>query len=161
MNGFQVGQSDATGSTSIMEVFDPASNQWSVKNPPVLLKSMNIGYGIGGKIYALCGPDDSNSQNYIVEHDPTIDTCMLKSSTHVTRYNYPSLESNGLIFLGGSATNEAQTTFTNKVEFYNPATDTWTQLPDLAVASPSSMVAIGQKIYAIVGQRIEVYDMGK
>jgi N-acetylneuraminic acid mutarotase len=121
------------------DVYDPATNTWTVRNPmPTARNHAAIGavndkiYVIGGRIGAAFITRASNTD--IVEvYDPATDQWgdlkapmpTPRSATAWGTYN------NRIYVAGGEVRNETHSATFRKFEMYDPATNTWTTLPPM------------------------------
>ena len=131
---------------SVNEVYDPATNTWTTKEPmPTARHSFGIAvyqnkiYCIGG---SLNGPYLAVNEVY----DPATDSWETKTSMSTARAALSANTVNGKIYLmGGDPANTTN-------EAYDPVTDSWStkaQIPTSAVYSQSAVV--DNKIYLIGG----------
>jgi N-acetylneuraminic acid mutarotase len=113
---------------------------------------------VNGKIYAIGGmPDYATNEEY----DPTTDTWTTKTPVPTGRYRFGIAVFDNKIYCFGGQFNKAidnpyaGANFTDKVEVYDPATDSWqTKKPMPTIRSQFETGIINGKIY-LVGGRTE------
>jgi uncharacterized protein (TIGR03437 family) len=156
----------------MVQVYDPAVNQWGTATPmgtPVMAAQS---VAIGSRIYVVGGflPGIGKSANQLQVFDPATNGWSVRNPapTVVSGAAAAQVNGNKMYVIGGwTNTLTGNPTLTNNVQVYDPAADSWsfgTSAP-LATAG-SSAVAIGSKIYLINGRidgdvvtnRIFVYD---
>ncbi|HVR07517.1 MAG TPA: kelch repeat-containing protein, partial [Thermoanaerobaculia bacterium] len=144
-----------------VEVYDPSSDTWAVKNPmpTILFGAAAVAPG-NGKIYTLGGVV---SGNVVQEYEPASDSWTLRQPMPTPRYGLAAVALDGKIYaIGGNGPS-------NAVEVYDPATDTWSSRAPMTTARVFLAAAVaGGKIYAIGGSPdccgnsqtdvVEVYD---
>jgi uncharacterized repeat protein (TIGR01451 family) len=144
-----------------VEVYDPAANSWSARQPmPVIFFDGAAAAPGNGKIYTLGG---ALSGNVVQEYDPGTDSWSLRRPMPTSRRGFAAVALGGKIYaIGGSGPSSA-------VEVYDPAADTWTVRAPLPTARVDLAAAtVGGKVYALGGSpdccgnsrtaTVEVYD---
>jgi uncharacterized repeat protein (TIGR01451 family) len=143
-----------------VEVYDPSSDTWVVKNPMPTILFGAAAVALKDKIYTLGGV---LSGNVVQEYEPASDSWTLLQRMPTPRYGLAAVALDGKIYaIGGNGPS-------NAVEVYDPATDTWSSRAPLKTARVFLAAAVaGGKIYAIGGSPdccgnsqtnvVEVYD---
>jgi N-acetylneuraminic acid mutarotase len=141
-------------------MYDPATNKWETRSPmPTARNHTAIGV-VNGKIYVLGGRVGSvfvisSNTDVVEEYDPATD------SWGYARARMPTPRSGtafgtygGKIFVAGGELldNQIVGAFLN-VEAYDPATDSWEELPAMSIPrnGPAGVV-IGNRFYIVSGQ---------
>jgi len=148
---------------SSVEVFDPSSGTWSagIALPSEVKNGTAI--TVDGKIYLIGGKNSSNQNiNQLLCFDPSTSQWSAKANMPTSRHGAKLVWLENRIWaIGGNIESP-----TNKVESYDPSTDTWRAEESLQIARmwPVAWVAEG-RIYVGVGHdgssklnSIEVYD---
>jgi len=139
--------------------FDSASNQWFTDAS--LNSNVNAGFGvavgvINGIVYVAgggnCPAGTCQATNYLWAFDTRSSTWGAKRGMNTARENAAAVGLNGLLYiLGGqinSNTSNTPPTALVSAEAYNPATDSWTVVPDVPTARYNPMAtAIAGIIY--------------
>jgi N-acetylneuraminic acid mutarotase len=161
------------GNLKTVEEYNPATNTWITKADMPTAR-MGVCETVNGKIYVLGGGTVSNTGGTVLsvveEYDPTTNTWTAKANLPRARIGHASSVVNGQIYVFGGF-NPASSLpggFVDKVDVYNPATNTWTTrnadlptLRDNLSANPVNGI-----IYVIGGQSsdggalstVEAYD---
>ncbi|NIM58986.1 MAG: hypothetical protein GTO16_08605 [Candidatus Aminicenantes bacterium] len=124
--------------------------------------------GLDGIIYAMGGmPNSSYSTDAFEAYDPDTNTWSVKSQMPIPRNTLTAATGpDGKIYAIGGFINTVPYGLTNRVDVYDPATDTWSPGNPMPTARdwPGAAVVDG-KIYVIgggrsswKGQRVEMYD---
>ncbi len=156
-----------------VEEYDPATNTWTTKADMPTAR-MGVCETVNGKIYVLGGGTVSNTGGTVLsvveEYDPTTNTWTAKANMPRARTSHASSVVNGQIYVigGFNPTSNLPGGFVNKVDVYNPATNTWaTRSADLPTLRDNlSASSLNGVIYVIGGQSsdgdalstVEVYD---
>ncbi|WP_319951935.1 Kelch repeat-containing protein [Paenibacillus sp. LS1] len=114
---------------------------------------------LNGKIYYFGGASGSDhaasgiKQNSTYEYDPTTDTWTVKANMPTARAGLTAVVYDNKIYaIGGYYNVGTSVVRTNKVEVYDPSTDSWTTAANLLTArSWASSVALDGKIYVFGG----------
>lgn len=150
--GFEYGGADSARH----EVYDIASESWTVATPVPEPAHHLAGAALDGKVYYLGGLQTLQFlvTNRLWEYDPAAGTWTLKSGLPADRARGAgavAVHGGRIIYVGGlSGPNEA----VDLVDAYDPATDTWTPLPDMPTPRDHLGVAvIGDTLYAVGGRQ--------
>jgi Subtilisin-like serine proteases len=117
---------------------------------------------IGEKIYVVGGYDGQNSYNTLFVYNTSTNTWESKSNMSGSRYKLGAAVANDKLYAIGGYTS----TYSNKVEMYDPISDAWTTKQNMPTSRGNlSVVSYNNKIYAIGGngsysyyRNVEVYD---
>ncbi|MDA0926415.1 MAG: hypothetical protein O3C36_07220, partial [archaeon] len=147
--------SPAQQSTGLVQVYDPNQGNWSYGTSMPATKSVGLAgvASLGGMVYVAGGvtaSDRSDMNDRLMRYDPINDSWTEMASMNNKRHSFDLVAFRGkLIAYGGVATffdPVANTTVqkeTNLTEAYDPATDTWSQLPNATYA----MSAYAAEVY--------------
>jgi N-acetylneuraminic acid mutarotase len=136
----------AQQATGLVQVYDPAQGNWSYGTSMPANKAVGLAgiTSLGGMIYVAGGvtaADRSDMNDRLMRYDPVNDTWTQMASMNNKRHSFDLVAFRGkLIAYGGVATffdPVANTTVqkeTNLTEAYDPATNTWSQLPNATYA---------------------------
>lgn len=115
-----------------VEQYDPVTNQWSIVKTDFPRVERGMAISFNNKIYILGGsePGISNSQR-VLEYDPSSGSVVRKSNMPTGRYLGSASLNNGKILVVGGKTDTSKG---NIVEIYDPALDTWTTGPSIAIS---------------------------
>lgn len=106
--------------------YDPVTDTWTSKANMTSVKHGMASVLYNGLIYLIGGQTSSVGLSAIETYDPSSNTYSTKTATGFTgRANCTALEYNGDIFVFGGYTTTS-TTYTNSVQSYNVAGDSWT-----------------------------------
>ncbi len=136
----------AQQATGLVQVYDPAQGNWSYGTSMPANKAVGLAgiTSMGGMVYVAGGvtaSDRSDMNDRLMRYDPVNDTWSQMASMNNKRHSFDLVAFRGkLIAYGGVATffdPVANTTVqkeTNLTEAYDPATNTWSQLPNATYA---------------------------
>ncbi|MBI4324658.1 MAG: hypothetical protein HY674_05285 [Chloroflexi bacterium] len=132
--------------TAILEVYDPATDIWSTRQPmPTALTHLG-GAVLNGKLYVLGGHTGSSHANTVFVYEPTSNTWTSKAPMPVGLSSVMAAVINDRIYLEG-----VEFDGTYHFLIYNSASDTWTH--KLTVPrSPPTNFGIGASVGAINGK---------
>ena len=158
-NGYQEKASDA----KYVEKYSITDNRWSVVNSTLLPKRFANSETYNNKIYIFNGWGNSHLE--II--DLATNTVTKGAVNHSYTGNSGSAIYNGKIYVfGGSGLNgAAKTTFSNKFQYYDIASNTWNPLPNMPTAREAKGKIVNDKLYVIGGfngtpsRLINVYDL--
>jgi len=125
------GSQTTTSRLNVMEVYDPVTDTWdtSKKNMPTARVEL-CAAAVNGKIYAIGGATShvGSPLGMVEEYDPLTDTWDTNKQPMPTARMGAAwgVINNKVYIAGGSATGSPNWTISNKLEIYDPATDTWT-----------------------------------
>ncbi len=143
--------------SSVVEIFDPLKDAWTPgANMPTKRQHIDCAV-VNGKIYVMGGLESWTKLSAKNEaYDPSTDTWESKAPIPTPRHNPVVAELDGKIFvIGGGGDSADIWNDTLAVEVYDPAANTWEQLPAL----PSSRfyaagTSIGGKVVIAGGYEI-------
>lgn len=122
------------------EVYDPATDAWTLLSPiPLPVSDLSV-VGFQGKVYALGGvPHAGSTTNAVQIYDPVIGEWSLGTSMLSPRAGLlAGVLCNRIIVFGGTYVEVGNSQAT---EIYDPADDTWSMGPDML--SPAGAMALG------------------
>jgi hypothetical protein len=152
---YAIGGSTVATFCSVVEAYNPVTNQWSRK-ADLPLSGACLSAVVEGKIYSLgwgiaCG-NNFCSQAGVYEYDPTLDIWTRKADMPTTRMAISVDAIDGKIYAVGGITTFDPFTKTPKVEMYDPKTDIWDKGTNLINARTYHVSAIiDRRIYIIGG----------
>jgi N-acetylneuraminic acid mutarotase len=145
---------------STVQEYDPKTNTWRERSPMPTPRNHAAAGVVNGKIYviggrigaAFIGP--SSDLNNVEGYDPATDKWgppLAKMPT--ARSAVASGVFNGKIYIaGGEWQNATEQTVFRAFEAYDPATNTWSILPPMAIARHGvASAVIGNRFYAVSG----------
>ena len=164
------GSTSGSGSTGVVEAYDPATNTWSNKSAMPAKACCQATAVLSGRIYVFGGTsyiDSSNNLSTVYEYNPVADAWTRKADIPTARSGAAAAAVDGKIYVIGGAIKQPATYF-RTVEMYDPATDTWQKKADMPTArwTHAASVADG-KIYVFGGSlsgeldgqtTVEAYD---
>ena len=146
---------------STVEVYDPQTNTWQrVADMPTLRHGAKAA-AVNGIIYVFGGYNGKDNQGVnrrfldIVEaYDPQTDTWVRKQDMPVSRFNFELGVAAGRVYLIGGSTGLGQghEQRTDRVDIYDPATDTWMAGRKMPTRrDPIGVEVVSNRIYVIGG----------
>ena len=146
---------------STVEVYDPQTNTWQrVADMPTLRHGAKAAV-VNGIIYVFGGYNGKDNQGVnrrfldIVEaYDPQTDTWVRKQDMPVSRFNFELGVAAGRVYLIGGSTGRGQghEQRTDRVDIYDPATDTWMAGRKMPTRrDPIGVEVVSNRIYVIGG----------
>jgi N-acetylneuraminic acid mutarotase len=156
------------GDSPIMpvEIFDPATASWSEgAKPPVIMHHFQA-VGYNGKVYMLDAFGDRNYPNQI----PLPNTYCYDTKTNAwqqlaglpegrRRGGAGAAVYNGKLYLACGIQHGHSSGTCSLFDVYDPATNTWTALPDAPHIRDHSMaVVVKDKLYAVGGRNTSLHD---
>ncbi len=173
LNGkiYVVGGVASNGSiTSVLEIYDPATNSWTEGPPLPIAVWRSSAAAANGKIYVFggyrsLGPFPFNPTNRVFEYDPAGDSWEEKASMPNNRGALTAAELNGNIHVLGGASSSALTIH----RVYDPQANDWSSAATIPTPrSGLTAAAYDGKIYVAGGyflsggvvpqNALEVYD---
>jgi N-acetylneuraminic acid mutarotase len=155
---YVVGGSDGSQTVGTNRVYDPAANSWSIRasaTARILAASGVVNdrlYLAGGCLPGGCG--GGNVVNLLEEYDPSTNQWTTKAPMPTVRSGAAAAGIDGKLYVvGGNAPCTPNCTpFYDKLEVYDPATNTWaTKAPTPGELASAAAVAIDGKLYVIGG----------
>lgn len=142
---------------------------WELKASMYTARSYFETVMVDGKIYAIGGQTDEGATGIVEEYDPETDTWTMKSPMPTPRCIFAAVEVEGKIYcMGGrEAIPHGATMSYNKVEVYDPSTDTWETKTNMPTRRANfHMSYLDGKIYLYGGyvgftpslKKVDVYD---
>lgn len=153
----------------IMTAPEASASTWNLKAPYDFALQGASGAAINGKIYIVCGVDNSGCHNELREYDPVTNTYMPKAPFPGTvRQGGICFALNGYLYYGGGeGASFAQGPYTDMWK-YDPMTNQWAQGASLpaAFAYAASVVADGKgyvlgglnSVTNVINDSIRIYD---
>jgi N-acetylneuraminic acid mutarotase len=157
---YAVGGIGAGGSLAVVEEYDPTTDVWAARAPiPTNRGFLGLATAPNGKLYAI-GGISSSLRPEVEEYDPITNVWTVVAAPPalpVARHAMPGVVANGKLYVFGGDTSANGTTASNRVDEYDPASNTWRGAvltdPLLAVYGAGAALAPNGKIY-IAGGRI-------
>ena len=160
---------DDANVTDVVEAYDPSTNTWeSVTNLPVQIASPAVtvvgdtAYVIGGFSYATGEMVDTVYAYDFVSGEWTTSGLTALPSPRVFAYGSAAPVVNGKIYLIGGIEGDPEYSWaSDKVDIYDPATDTWETGEALPVGNGAALsVVLDDKIYVVGGDNGSSEDNG-
>jgi N-acetylneuraminic acid mutarotase len=155
-------------------VYDPETDQWSVRAPLLVGTYVLTAHVVGDKIYAFAGYGPGGDDWFLRDvqvYDPALDRWELKTERPSRRYTFMSeVVSNRVVVLGGhgpvgNVKKADEWEPKTDVEVYDVAEDTWTTMaPAPDGISSAASCALDGKIYVFGGEfnnLTSVYDLAR
>lgn len=144
-----------------VDEYDPATNSWRARSPmPTPRNHVAIG-AVNGKIYVIGGrlggafiTASVSTLDVVEEYDPATDTWGAPRARMPTgRSAVASAVHNGRIYVAGGEYQDARLAAAYRVlEEYNPATDTWVNLPRMPLQRHGLAGAVlGNRLHLVSG----------
>jgi N-acetylneuraminic acid mutarotase len=147
-------------SLSTVEEYDPATNKWRARAPmPTPCNHMG-GEAVNGKIYIIGGRLSGafiigfpGNTNLVQAYDPAADSWVTKTPMPTARSGLNTANLNGIIYVaGGEVQDDKFLAAYRAFEAYDPAGDTWWQLPSMLLPRHECiMAALGNRIHVAGG----------
>jgi N-acetylneuraminic acid mutarotase len=147
-------------SLGTVEEYDPATNRWRARAPlPTPCNHMG-GEAVNGKIYVIGGRLSGafiigfpGNINLVQAYDPATDSWVTKNPMPTARSGLNTAQLNGIIFVaGGEVQDEKYLAAFRAFEAYDPASDTWWQLPSMLLPRHECiMAALDNRIHVAGG----------
>jgi N-acetylneuraminic acid mutarotase len=144
-------------SLGTVEEYDPTANTWRARaSMPTPCNHMG-GEAVNGKIYVIGGRLSGafiigfpGNINLVQAYDPAADSWVTKTPMPTARSGFNTAALNGIIYAaGGEVQNGSYLAAFRSFEAYDPASDTWWQLPPM-------LLPRHEAIMAVLGNRIHV-----
>ena len=150
------------GVTTILEMYDPATDTWTTKTPmPTARFAMASGV-IAGKLYVAGGSTSCGAclgTSTLEVYDPATDTWMTKASMSTARAHTDGAVINGKLYVVGGTTDNVAGINLATLEVYDPVLDTWT--PKASMPTPRIALGAGQVNGILYAVRSEERRVGK
>jgi N-acetylneuraminic acid mutarotase len=162
------------GSTSpkAVEQYNPATDTWVTKSPMPTARYSTAAAVVDGKIYVIGGTANVSTMpitlTTVEQYDPATDTWTVKSPMPSRRWNTAATVVDGKIYVIGGLEligwcGTVACTYvasSNRVEQYDPATDTWIVKTPLPTARGTcAAAAVDGKIYVVGSLKdVQSYD---
>jgi N-acetylneuraminic acid mutarotase len=176
LNGkiYAIGGSSLDSYLDTVEVYDPMANTWTPVASMAIPRRYLAAVALNGKIYALGGFADLSPWNLkMVEvYDPVMNNWTPVASMTITRRSFAAVALKGKIYAVGGYTASypyyPSCPFTNTVEVFDPASNTWTPVASMGIRREALAAAtLSGRVYAAGGyspdfltyaKMVEVYD---
>jgi N-acetylneuraminic acid mutarotase len=124
-----------------VEAYDPAADRWTSLAPMRCARNHTAGAVIGGRLYVAGGRP--GSQDCLEVYDPATDTWTPRAPMPTGRSGVAGAALSGCFYVFGGEGNERDPNgIFPQVEAYDPATDTWTQLPPMPIGRHGIYAAV-------------------
>jgi N-acetylneuraminic acid mutarotase len=147
-------------SLGTVEEYDPATNTWRTRaSMPTPCNHMG-GEAVNGKIYVIGGRLSGafiigfpGNINLVQVYDPATDSWVTKAPMPTARSGLNTANLNGIIYAaGGEVQSDNFLAAFRTFEAYDPASDTWWQLPSMLLPRHECiMAALGNRIHVAGG----------
>jgi N-acetylneuraminic acid mutarotase len=162
---YVIGGSTPTGSTNLVEEYNPTTDSWVTKAPLPETAYYTEAVSLNGKIYVIGGMAAIGYLNNMYIYSPETDTWTTKSLSLDRVFSQLEVIDEKIYVVGGINASGVL----NSVTAYDPITDTWTTKAPMTTARQHFKTAVvNGKIYAIGGlstnitssvlNSVEVYD---
>ncbi|MGH9935844.1 MAG: Kelch repeat-containing protein [Blastocatellia bacterium] len=150
------------------QVYDPATNDWSLAAPMPAAVNHSMPAVVNGKLYVIGGQSDSGNTSFVdtvFEYDPATGSWRARAPLPIARSSGAAAVVDGKIYVAGGRPPRG-----GDFAVYDPATNQWTTLPNLPTQrNHLAAVAIDGKVYVVGGRFaagansevtdvVEVYD---
>lgn len=113
-----------------LEVYDPPANRWTTLAPMSCARNHTAGGAIDGKLYVAGGRP--GNQTCLEVYDPAVGAWTRKAPMPTGRSGVAgAVAANCFYVFGGEGNARDPNGIFHEVEAYDPATDSWTQLPPM------------------------------
>ena len=157
-------------STTVVQVYDPATDQWRRGAPLPVALNHTMSVAVGGVLYVIGGQTEAGGDgpfvNTVYAFDPKRGSWVTRAAMPTARGGGGAAVVNGRIYVAGGRPPRG-----NDFAVYDPATDRWETLPMLPTQrNHIGVVSIGSKVYVVGGRvgagfetptldKVEVYDV--
>src|SRR5437588_242271 len=147
-------------SLDTVEEYDPAANTWRTRAPmPTARNHMGAGtvngkiYVIGGRLTGAFSIAMPGNTDVVQEYDPAANAWATRAPMPTARSGGGTAVLDGRLYVGGGELQTYQFLAAFRAfEAYDPAADTWAQLPYMPSPRHSfAMAAVGNRIHAVSG----------
>ena len=152
------------------EVYDPATNRWETRQTMPTPRSHMSASAAGGKIYLLGGRvasmavSNGSTIDIVEEYDPATDRWgFLKLRMPTPRDSAMAVTyQNRIHVIGGQSITAISNSVSRAHEVYDPASNTWTPLPNLPLARHGMTGAlIGNRLHVVGGHITAAFQGGE
>jgi N-acetylneuraminic acid mutarotase len=142
-----------------VEVYDPATNQWTVRAPMFCARNHTAGGVIDGRLYVAGGRPGNQTCHEV--YDPATNVWALRANLPTGRSGVAGAVVGGCFYVFGGEGNAADPNgIFHQVEAYSPATNTWTTLPPMRTGRHGIYAAvIGNIIYLPGGATLQGFGV--
>lgn len=142
-----------------VEAYDPATNTWQTRSAMPTARNHFFAGAANGRIYAIDGRIGSvfvtmsDTIDLVEEYDPATDHWAYKGRAPVTRGDCNGGEHGNLLYVAGGEFQDTARKMTFwAVEVFNPAKNTWSELPHMLVARHGFAAAVlGNQLHVMGG----------
>lgn len=147
---------------STVDIYDTQTNAWQRGTDMPTPRTNAKAAVVNGTIYVFGGYNSKDKflQNWkmadhVEAYDPLTDTWTQKKEMPISRFYFGLGVVAGKVYLIGGTTGlgEGQEQRMDRVDIYDPATDTWAKGPKMPTRrNPGGVAVVGTRIYAIGGE---------
>lgn len=112
------------GNTGVLEMFDPATGNWTSGTPGMVRHRASV-VALHGKLYAIGGNNDGVVLDVVQEYTPSSNSWTTKAPIPAAAYRSGAAVLNGLIYVVGGDGNSV------KVRVFDPGSNSWSLRNDL------------------------------
>ncbi len=141
---YVVGGTKGTESLRNLEVYDPATNTWTLLASMSVARNHTAGAFIEGKFYVVGGRGSSSAPTALEVYDPQSNTWSKRASMPTGRSGIAAAAVDGELYVFGGEIPHIH----GEVEVYNSTSNSWRQLPNMPTPRHGIWASvIGTKIY--------------
>jgi len=108
--------------------YDPRTRLWTQNHQNLPVKKKSVMVSLNNKIYFIGG---YNEYSDMIEYDPVTKQINIKENIPTPVKNFATAVANGKIYIFGGDTPDGINTCLQKVQEFDPVTNTWTQKADM------------------------------
>jgi N-acetylneuraminic acid mutarotase len=147
-------------SLGAVEEYDPVANRWRARAEMPIARNHLAVESVGGRVYAIGGRLGGafiigmpGNVDLTMEYDPATDVWLTRAAMPTARSGCNSAVLGGRIFVAGGELQTYQYLATYRAfETYDPAANTWYQLPPLLIPRhEAAMAALGSRVHIVGG----------
>ena len=147
---YVAGGTGGTMAGNELEAYDPAANRWTARASMACARNHSAGGAIGGKLYVAGGRP--GSQDCLEEYDPASNTWTRKAGMPTGRSGAAgAVVGDCLYVFGGEGNTSDPAGIFHQVEAYEPATNTWRELPPMQTARHGISAAVRVNVIHLPG----------
>jgi N-acetylneuraminic acid mutarotase len=148
------GNTNNGGTVATVQVYDVATDRWTLTNPLPIAVNHNMAAAANGKLYSFGGQTASATSSPFTDavyaYDPATGQWSARAPMPTKRSAGATAVINGKIYVAGGRPPQG-----HDFAVYDPAADAWTRLPDLPTQrNHLAVAAINGKVY-VAGGRFE------